>query len=113
MSEQLTQNAAAAAVPSENGKDEITFKILEHLGVLRASAAGWTRELNYVSWCDRPPKYDVREWTPDHKKSTRGMTFTDYEMKKICEWVTARNTQLAGGGSPAESAGQQGSGDIE
>ena len=111
MSEQLTQNAAA--IPSESSKEEITFKIIEHLGVLRASAAGWTRELNYVSWCDRAPKYDVREWTPDHKKSTRGMTFTDYEMKKICEWVTARNLVLAGAGSPAVSADVQEPGDME
>ena len=89
------QQAAAAENPvtTENGREDISFTILEHLGVLRASAAGWTRELNYISWCDRPPKYDIREWTPDHKKSTRGMTFTDYEMRKICEWVGSRKSQ--------------------
>lgn len=92
MSEQQAAIAAETA-GTESGREDITFEILEHLGVLRASAAGWTRELNYISWCDRPPKYDIREWTSDHKKSSRGMTFTDYEMKKICEWVEARKTQ--------------------
>ena len=75
------------------GQDAITFRIIEHLGVLRASAAGWTRELNYISWNNRPPKYDIREWTPGHKKSSRGLTFTDYEMGRICEWMAARNAQ--------------------
>ena len=72
-------------------RDEISFTILEHLGVLRVSSAGWTRELNYISWCDRPPRYDIRDWTPDHKKGARGRTLTDYEMGRICEWVAARN----------------------
>ncbi len=72
--------------------EAITFRIVEHLGVLRASAAGWTRELNLISWNHRPPKYDIREWTPDHRKSGKGLTFTEYEMGRICEWVAARNT---------------------
>ena len=90
MSEQ-NNYAAEVAESTENGKDEITFDILEHLGVLRVSPAGWSRELNYVSWCGRPARYDIRDWTPDHKKSTRGITLTDHEMGRICEWVAARN----------------------
>ena len=73
----------------------VSFTILEHLGVLRASASGWARELNYISWCDRPAKFDIRDWTPDHKKSSRGITLTDYEMSKICEWVSQRNAAVA------------------
>ena len=72
---------------------ELKYEITEQLGKIGDNARGWARELNMVSWNDHDPKYDIREWTPDHKKSTRGMTFTDYEMKKICEWVEARKTQ--------------------
>ena len=79
---------------SENN-EAISFTILEHLGVLRASASGWARELNYISWCDRPARFDIRDWTPDHKKSSRGITLTDYEMNKICEWVSRRNSAAA------------------
>ena len=81
------------SAPDDN--DPISFTILEHLGVLRASASGWSRELNYISWCDRPARFDIRDWTPDHKKSSRGITLTDYEMSKICEWVAQRNAAAA------------------
>lgn len=77
---------------AENAQEAISCKILDHIGVLRVSAAGWTRELNYISWNDRPAKYDIREWTPDHKKAGRGITLTEYEMGRICEWMTARNS---------------------
>ena len=80
----------------EAGKDEVTFKIIEHIGVLRTSAAGWSRELNYISWCDRPARFDIREWTPDHSKSSRGITLTDYEMGKICEWMSKRKQDQEG-----------------
>ncbi len=94
------QAAAGRTVRSANGSsmestEAVSFTILEHLGVLRASASGWARELNYISWCDRPAKFDIRDWTPDHKKSSRGITLTDYEMSKICEWVGQRNAAVA------------------
>ncbi|MBQ2042066.1 MAG: hypothetical protein II485_02665, partial [Firmicutes bacterium] len=54
-----TEVASGTTAVSNDGGDPISFRILEHLGVLRASASGWTRELNYISWNDRPPKYDV------------------------------------------------------
>ena len=99
MSEAKAETGAATrssdtAVPENT--EAVSFTILEHLGVLRASASGWARELNYISWCDRPAKYDIRDWTPDHKKSSRGITLTDYEMSKICEWVSRRNSAVAG-----------------
>ena len=53
---------------------EITFEIVEELGVLSTSAKGWTKELNLVSWNGRPPKYDIREWSPDHEKMGKGLT---------------------------------------
>ena len=86
----------AVESPEGAAPDAISFRIIEHLGVLRASAAGWTRELNYVSWNNRPPKFDIREWTPNHEKSSKGMTFTDYEMGRICEWMAARNARRGG-----------------
>ena len=88
-----TTNSAGG--PSTESSEAVSFTILEHLGVLRASASGWARELNYISWCDRPAKFDIRDWTPDHKKSSRGITLTDYEMSKICEWVGRRNAAVA------------------
>ena len=47
---------------------DITFEIVEELGVLSTSAKGWTKELNLVSWNGRPPKYDIREWSRATKR---------------------------------------------
>ena len=95
MSERETTNSASRD-DQRTERDEITFKILEHIGVLRTNATGWSRELNYVSWCDRPARFDIRDWTPDHEKSTRGITLTDYEMAKICEWMDKRKKAQEG-----------------
>ena len=62
---------------------EITFKITKHLGVLSQSARGWTKELNMVSWNDREPKYDIREWSPDHSRMGRGVTLTEEDVETL------------------------------
>ena len=79
-----------AVSEEEREQDEIRFRIVEHIGVLWSSAAGWSRELNLVSWNDRPAKFDIREWTPDHSKMSRGITLTDFEMNKVCELIMQR-----------------------
>lgn len=62
---------------------EIKFEIKKNLGVLSESAKGWSKELNLVSWNDKEPKYDLREWDPDHEKMGKGMTLTVEEIKKL------------------------------
>jgi len=47
--------------------------------VLSESSKGWTKELNLVSWNDREPKYDLREWAPEHEKMGKGITLTREE----------------------------------
>lgn len=46
-------------------------------------AKGWSKELNLVSWNDAAPKYDIREWSPDHAKMGKGVTLTAEELKKL------------------------------
>ena len=60
---------------------DFKFEITEHLGTLSESARGWTKELNKVSFNDRPAKYDLREWDPDHQKLSKGVTLSDEEME--------------------------------
>lgn len=62
---------------------DLTFDIKEHLGVLSESARGWKKELNIVSWNNREPKFDLREWSPDHTKMGKGVTFTEDELKEL------------------------------
>ena len=66
---------------------ELTYEITKHLGVLSTSARGWTKELNLISWNGREPKYDIREWAPDHEKMGKGVTLSKEEMEALCEAV--------------------------
>ena len=47
---------------------DIKFEILKEIGVLSESAKGWKKELNLISWNDKEPKYDLRDWAPGHGK---------------------------------------------
>ena len=62
---------------------EIKFEITKHIGVLSENAKGWTKELNLVSWNDREPKYDIREWSPEHEKMGKGITLSEEEAGKL------------------------------
>lgn len=64
---------------------DITFEIQKTIGVLTESAKGWTKELNLVSWNDKPAKYDIREWDPAHEKMGKGITFSAEELKRLRE----------------------------
>ena len=64
-------------------KTEISFEIVENIGILSTSAKGWIKELNLVSWNGREPKYDIREWSPEHDKRGKGMTFSKDELEEL------------------------------
>ncbi len=72
---------------------EITFKITKELGVISENQKGWTRELNMVSWNDHDPKYDIRDWSPDHTRMSKGVSMTEEEMQKLVELFNARNEE--------------------
>jgi hypothetical protein len=59
---------------------ELKYEIVKHIGALSTSPSGWTKELNLISWNDRDPKFDMREWAPDHSKMGKGITLTADEM---------------------------------
>ena len=69
---------------------DFKFEITEHLGTLSESAKGWTKELNKVSFNDRPAKYDLREWDPDHPKMSKGVTLNDEEMEILSKILKDR-----------------------
>lgn len=67
---------------------EIKYEIVQHLGVLSEGSKGWRKELNLVSWNDREPKYDIREWSPEHEKMGKGVTLASGELKVLKEIIT-------------------------
>ncbi len=70
---------------------EISFDIVEHLGVITTYSTGWNKELNLVSWNGAAPKYDIREWSPDHAHMSRGVTLHEKEMRTILDLIRNRN----------------------
>lgn len=65
--------------------DEFKFEITANLGVLSESPKGWLKEVNMVSWNERNPKLDIREWSPDHQKMGKGVTLNPEEARKLKE----------------------------
>jgi len=61
------------------GDKEVTFKIVEQIGVIAAENNGWRRELNRVSWNGAAPKWDIRSWDKDHEKCSKGITLSNEE----------------------------------
>jgi hypothetical protein len=59
---------------------EIKYEIIKTIGVLSTSAKGWTKELNLISWNEREPKYDLRDWAPDHEKMGKGVTLSKEDL---------------------------------
>lgn len=62
---------------------DIKFEITSDFGALSENAKGWKKEVNLVSWNDREPKYDIRDWSPAHDKMGKGITLTADEMKNL------------------------------
>ncbi len=59
---------------------EIKFEIVKECGVLSQSPSGWSKEINLVSWNDNTPKYDIRDWAPEHAKASKGVTLSADEL---------------------------------
>jgi len=62
---------------------EIKYEIVKKMGTLSTNSRGWAKELNLVSWNDRDPKYDIREWSPDGQTMGKGVTLTAEELKAL------------------------------
>lgn len=68
-----------------NQRQEVTHELVRPIGVLTEKQSGWTKELNLVSWNGAEPKYDIREWSADREKMSRGITLTAEEAKILAE----------------------------
>lgn len=71
---------------------DIKYEIVQTIGVLATSTSGWSKELNLISWNDREPKYDLRDWSADHSKMGKGVTMSKEELLALKELLS--NTEL-------------------
>jgi len=68
---------------------DIKYEIVQKLGVLSTSASGWSKELNLISWNDREPKFDIRDWSGDGMKMGKGVTLTLDELLVLRELLNS------------------------
>ena len=81
--------------PYNNDNREVTYEIVEEIGVLSESSTGWKKELNVVSWNGGQAKYDIREWSPNHTQMSKGLTLNEREiidlLKRRARYVPRRS----------------------
>ena len=70
---------------------DFSYEVTETIAVLSESSKGWTKELNLISWNGREPKYDIREWSPDHSKMGKGITLSDEEVEVLKKALDSRD----------------------
>lgn len=63
----------------------IVYDIKKKLGVISKSGNGWTKEMNLVSWNGGEPRYELRSWSPDHRRMGRGISLDVEELVSLRE----------------------------
>ncbi len=87
---------------SQRRNDTVRFDLMEKIGVLSVKENGWSREVNIVSWNNGAAKVDIREWDPDHKRMTKGVTLFEDEAETLTKLLAKRYGISLKGGGPAD-----------
>lgn len=62
---------------------DIKYEIKKNLGVIGESTRGWKKEVNIISWNDRKPKLDIRDWDENNEKMGKGVTLSKAEIIEL------------------------------
>lgn len=62
---------------------ELKYEIKKTLGIIGEGTKGWKKEVNVVSWNDRKPKLDIRDWDETHEKMGKGVTLSKVEVEEF------------------------------
>lgn len=83
------QNTPNAIARGGQTMEDIKVEITKQIAFLSESLKGSTKELNPISWNGREPKYDIRDWAPNHEKMGKGVTLSQEEVDKLKEVLSA------------------------
>lgn len=73
---------------------DITCEVKKPVGTLSTSNSGWKKELNLVSWNHGPVRADIREWSPDKKSMTKGITLYKGEVTELKRYLDILDLSL-------------------
>ena len=71
----------------------VEYTMHEHLAVLDEypdRENPWRKEANIVSWNGGEPKVDIRDWSCDYRRMSRGITLTDEQAERLAKALTDR-----------------------
>jgi hypothetical protein len=68
---------------------DIKYEVVKKIGVISKASSGWAKELNLISWNDRDPKYDIRDWSADGSKMGKGVTLSRDELLALRELLNS------------------------
>ena len=66
---------------------DFSYNIVRNLAVL-SQRGNWNLELNLISWGGRPATYDLRKWSPDHSKMSKGISLSKSELNALAEYFS-------------------------
>lgn len=67
---------------SENAN--VTYEIKRKIGVISTNPkTNWTTELNFIEWNGNPAKFDIRDWSPEKDKMSKGITLSVEEAEQL------------------------------
>jgi len=100
----------AFLIPTNNevnimSSERISYKVIANVGTLARYRTGWSKEVNIVSWNEGSAKIDIRDWSEDHEKMSRGIILTADETQRLVDSVQARDaiTMLQNMAKPART----------
>lgn len=70
-------------------QDKVVYEVIQKLGVVAEYSTGWTKEVNLISWNNKEPKLDIRDWDEKHEHMSRGITLKCDEAEKVAELLSA------------------------
>lgn len=81
---------------------DVTFEIIEEIGIISTLDTGWTKEINLVRWNGGVAKYDIRDWDPQHMRMSKGITLKEEEMRRILDLMRRRRAGARNRRRPSE-----------
>lgn len=66
----------------------IKYDIVEKIAVL-SERGDWSKELNKISWNDRPAKFDIRDWNHEEGRMGKGVTLSSEEAEELLKALKA------------------------
>ena len=70
-------------------QDKVFYEVIQKMAEVPENSKGWTKEVYFISWNNKEPKLDIRDWDEKHEHMSRGITLKCDEAEKVAELLSA------------------------